>query len=114
MSVKIFMIGNAPIIAELSSSNELTKSHFLKNPATILVTPQKDASGNIQFGIGMIPAYIFAKNNLVEVMWDSIQMICDPDEQVLNIYSQQFGSGLVIAKPSDVPKHPSQLWTSET
>lgn len=106
MSTKILkMRSGEEIIASVDTtfSGEAVTTYTLKNPCMLIPTPSKD--GQYRGNVSIIPWMATVKqSNGITVPADAVLFLADPITELLNEYSQAFGSGLVV--PSDAVTRP--------
>tara|TARA_B110001454_G_scaffold136920_1_gene127237 strand:+ start:580 stop:930 length:351 start_codon:yes stop_codon:yes gene_type:complete len=82
------------IMGEVSDTEIDGKAFLLiENPAVILMMPKPGSDD--EFGVGLAPYAPFAKEHKVPIFPNHIISVYDPDRNLLNAYSQKFGSGLI-------------------
>ena len=99
MVVKVYkLISGEDIIANLEKDTptEIT----LKNPAAIVVQQTEDG----RVGAAFAPYSPFAKDNTITIYKTSIAGYMEIDVKLINEYNRIFGSGIMIASASEMPK----------
>lgn len=99
MSVKVYrLITGEDVIADLErdTPTEIT----LKNPAAIVVQQTEDG----RVGAAFVPFTPFAKNNTITIYKTAIAGYMEVDIKLINEYNRIFGSGILVASASEMPK----------
>ncbi len=86
----IKLITGEEVIASITEGESITQ---LKNPARLAF--MGDAAR-------LIPFSLFAKGELISIKNEHILFITDVEDDVLNGYNGQFGSGIVLAGSSNL------------
>ena len=109
MSTKILkMRSGEEIIASVeitfNSGGSLISAYILKDPCLLVPVPSKD--GQYRGNMAIVPWMATVKQaNGITVPADAVLFSADPITELLNEYSQAFGSGLVV--PSDAVTRPA-------
>ena len=99
MAVKVYkLINGEDIIAEIE--NDTPTEITLKNPAAIVVQQTEDG----RVGAAFAPYSPFAKDNTITIYKTSIAGYMEIDVKLINEYNRIFGSGIMIASASEMPK----------
>jgi hypothetical protein len=64
---------------------------LLKKPYKFMMTAE---------GLGSIPLIPFSKDEIYKISLNHIMIISEPEDDFLNAYNSQHGSGIVVAKNS--------------
>jgi len=106
MSTKILkMRSGEEIIASVDAtfSGEAVTTYTLHNPCLLVPVPSKD--GQYRGNMAIVPWMASVKQaNGITVPADAVLFLADPITELVNEYSQAFGSGLVV--PSDAVTRP--------
>lgn len=99
MGVKVYrLISGEDIVADVSE--ETPMEFVFKNPAAIVV--QQTTDGRV--GAAFAPFAPFAKDNVVHIYKTAIAGHMEVDVKLINEYNRIFGSGIMIATASEMPK----------
>lgn len=100
MTVKVYkLISGEDIIADVED-NPSESVITLKNPAAIVV--QQTADGRV--GAAFAPYAPFAKDNEIVIYKSALAGHMEVDVKLINEYNRIFGSGIMIASASEMPK----------
>ena len=98
MEIKLLKLKNGEdLISQIVESVEDSKLYVrLREPVRIVIIPQQPG---YQPQIGMVKWVPLANTNEFEILKNEVLLITDPNDELKNGYSQQFGSGIVTAPP---------------
>ena len=86
----------------ISDVEEKEDKYILTNPAKIAMVPHNEEGG---VGIALIPWLMIFSSHTQEISKNHVLLTDDPDTDLANGYSSQFGSGIVTAR--DIPDIPN-------
>jgi len=90
MSILLRLNTGEFVLSEVISESD--DSYQLKNPATLAMVPQGQ-----QIGFAMMPFCPFAKGSSIDLPKSAVLFTAEPETEIANAYSGQYGSGIVQA-----------------
>lgn len=91
MNIKLLkLVSGEEIIAELDTQNSNAESIHIKNPVIMAVVGDRAMASRWLFPLCTTTDFYLRYEHIITTV--------SPQEEIINMYNQQFGSGLQIAK----------------
>lgn len=102
MTVKMIkLVTGQDILTEVKK--EFDDVLTLKNPVLIGIIPTREGPG-----INLMDWLMLSESKEKSIKKDHCILIDDPPVELLNIYNENFGSGIVLAHPNQMPRQSNQ------